>query len=574
MRNIHFGRFFVMLSPSAILRNLFDEIRYEKGSGMRLLLSIVLVLVFACGWADAAEKLGLSPLFSAHMVLQREIPVPVWGVGEPAAEVSVNFAGQAKTAKVDEKGEWKVVLEPLKAENTPAVMTIKSGERVINVDDVLVGEVWLCSGQSNMDYALGGLKMQYKKETPLAAEMATADFPLIRQFDVVKNVSFDNPLHNYNGKWVVCTPSSVSGYTAVGFFFARVLYQKLNIPVGIIKCAWGGMPVETFMSRDAFVGVDGGKGELEAVTQRLASFSEEAAAAKNKKDLEKWKIARKKNAADNKTAPKKPNVEKNPAGDPRNPTSLYNAMIYPLAPYAIRGAIWYQGEENGHRVRNDDKKGKPYAERFAAMITDWRKAWGQGDFPFYYVQLANMFAVTDVPAEFVPWAHLREAQLQTLSVSNTGMAVTIDVGEGADIHPRNKVVVGERLALLALAKDYKQDVSVFSGPLYKSAEFKDGKAVLTFDQVGTGLAAGKRADVWTAAELNSNAPERFQICGADKKWVWAAAKIIGKDTVEVSAGTVKEPVAVRYAWMNNPGSVVLLYNKEGLPASPFRTDSN
>lgn len=525
---------------------------------------IALAVCLLCGWAGAGEKLVPSALFSDNMVLQREIAVPVWGEAKPGSDVTVTFAGQTKTAKADDKGAWKLSLEPLKTDKKPAEMVIMSGSDTVTIKNVLVGEVWICSGQSNMQCPMSDFKGAPGKECkPIVDAITAADFPAIRHFLVKQTVSPEKKLTTLSGAWVVCTPKTVNGFTATGFFFARALYNKLGIPVGLVANAWGGVPIRSYMSREAMQTSKWGKETIEAQEKRQAAFNEEKAAADLKVATEKWEADKKAAEAAGRPAPFKPVKAKEPFSTPHYPSTLYNALLYPLAPYAIRGAIWYQGES--------DSGQKVYAEAFSTMIKDWRTLWGQGDFPFYFVQLANFQAVAEQPGDS-GYAIVRDAQFKTLAVPNTGMAVIMDVGEEKDIHPKNKITVGERLALWALAKDYKQNVKVYSGPLFKSAEFKDGKAVIKFDHAGSGLVAGKRVDVWTEPALNSDAPERFQICGADKKWVWATAKVAGSDTVEVSAESVKTPVAVRYLWMQNPGSVNLLYNKEGLPASPFKTD--
>jgi sialate O-acetylesterase len=516
----------------------------------------------------AADALQPAPIFCDFMVLQREMPVPVWGTAKPKAEVSVTFAGQTKTAVADDKGDWLVKLDPMPANNTVGEMQIKSGADTVRIKRILVGEVWLCSGQSNMEAFLVWLRNGPGGE-PLAKEETTADFPGIRMFEVKKEkeVEAKGPAKTVipaHATWLPCTPNSVNNYYPLaGYFFARELHRKLGIPIGIIKSAYGGTPIEAWMSRENLEASDYGKTTIAEWEKKAGEYDPKKADAEYAAVLDAWEKQMQAAQAAGKREPAKPAKSDEPTRNRYYPSIMYNAMIHPLIPFAIRGVIWYQGETNN---------GKSYYETFPAMIAAWRKAWGQGDFPFYYVQLPNFFKPEEQPSGYLKgWRVIREAQLKALSLPHTGMAVTIDIGDENNVHPPNKIDVGHRLALWALAKDYKQDV-VWSGPLFKSAKFADGKAVLTFDSVGAGLAAGKRPDVWTPPVLDSTAPERFQLCGKDKKWVWGKAAITGKDTVEVTSNVVKEPVALRYAWMDNPGNVPLLYNREGLPASPFRTD--
>ncbi len=524
---------------------------------MRMQVMWMAVLALWQGSTVAGGELTVSPLFSDNMVLQRERAVPVWGMAAPGAEVRVTFAGQTKTATADAKGAWKTSLDPLQADKTPAEMVISSGAKSVVVKDVLVGEVWICSGQSNMNQTMATLKQQNGKDTPLVKEIEAANFPAIRQFQVRSQTSPEHPQGVFSGRWIPCSPQSVDAFTGVGFFFARELHAKLGVPIGLIKSSVGGTPIESWMSKEMLQTSEYGK----KVIADWQAYDSDKAAAEYKTALAKWETLKKEAEAAGKPAPEKPSEQRAPF----NPAILYDTMIHPLIPFAIRGVVWYQGESNVGVPR-------AYYETFPALINGWRTAWGQGDFPFYFVQLANYMEVKNQPSGS-GFAVVRDAQLKALSLPNTGMAVAIDIGEEKDVHPRNKIDVGVRLALWARAKEYKQDVKVYSGPLFKSAQFMEGKVVLTFDSVGGGLVAGKRPDVWTAPELNSDPPERFQLCGADKKWVWGKAKITATDTVEVTSDVVKKPIAARYIWMDNPGPVPLLYNKEGLPAATFRTDN-
>jgi sialate O-acetylesterase len=376
--------------------------------------------------------------------------------------------------------------------------------------------------------------------------MADANnYPQIRQFLVGRKVIY-TPMYNCSGKWQVCSAQTAGNFTAVGYFFGRELNKQLNAPVGLVHTSWGGTPAESWMSKEYLEK----EPNFQPILKRFEEASVNYPALKDKyrSDMQKYNSIVPQLKAEGKPLPPKPEEPIGP-NHPYSPTGLYNGMIVPILPYGIRGAIWYQGESNAWRAYQ-------YRTLFPAMIKNWRDAWRQGDFPFLFVQLANYQAANPEPGES-DWAELREAQLMTLSMPNTGMAVIIDVGEANDIHPKNKQDVGKRLALWALAKTYGKNI-VYSGPIYKSMKVDGNKAVLTFDNVGTGLMA------------KGDSLKGFAIAGADKKFVWADAKIEG-DTIVVSSDKVAAPASVRYAWAINP--VCSLYNKEGLPATPFRTDT-
>ena len=497
-------------------------------------------LVLACA-AGVGADVKLPAIIGDHMCLQQGMKAPIWGWAEPGEEVTVSIGGQKQTAKADADGRWQVALEPLKV-GGPLEMTI-AGKNTIKVADILVGEVWVGSGQSNMQMTVTSSKDNQK-------EIAEAKYPQIRLFSVERAVAAE-PQKDCKGAWVECSPSTVPGFSAALYFFGRDVFKSVGTPMGLIHTSWGGTPAEAWTSAETL------KADpmLKVVFDRWAKSAEGYPKAKENwektKDAQmaKWKEAVAKAKAEGKQAPRQPRGPEEPAKSPHNPTSLYNAMIAPIIPYGIAGSIWYQGESNAGRAFE-------YRKLFPAMITDWRKHWGQGDFPFFFVQLANFMGRKEQPADSA-WAELREAQTMTLSLPKTGMAVIIDIGEAADIHPKNKQDVGGRLALAALATVYGKDV-VYSGPMYESMKVEGDKVRLKFKHVGGGLVA-KGADKLTG----------FAIAGEDKKFVWADAKIDG-DAVVVSSKDVAKPVAVRYAWADNPECN--LYNKAGLPASPFRTD--
>jgi sialate O-acetylesterase len=477
------------------------------------------------------------------MVLQAGMPLPVWGWADPGEQVTITLADQSRTITADEDGKWSVKLDPIK---TGGSYTLKvKGINTIELTDVLGGEVWLGSGQSNMEMAVGNARDK-------DAEIAAADYPQIRLFTVTKKIA-QEPQINCKGEWQVCTPNTVGRFSAALYFFGRELHKQLKVPIGLIHSSWGGTPIETWIGMPAFESTP----ELVPLAERFkkaaATFDPDAAAAQYEKTLEEWRkrLADAKDEAERRTLnSKKPQKPQNPSASQYSPARLFNGMINPLVPYAIRGAIWYQGESNA---------GSPiYGLEMRTLIQEWRDLWHEGDFPFLFVQLPNYMAAQTKPSESVSgWMRSREQFYQTLSWPNTGMAVTIDIGEASDIHPKNKQEVGRRLAQWALNKTYGKDV-VASGPLYKSMHVQGDKIVCEFDYVDGGLAI-----------RDGDKLKGFAIAGDDKNFVWADAEIVGP-TVVVSSPEIKSPASVRYAFANNPECN--LVNKASLPASPFRTD--
>lgn len=474
-----------------------------------------------------------NSLFSDHAVLQRNAPLPVWGTARVGEKVVVEFAGQmAETIAAD--GKWMVKLKPLKA-GGPFVMTIK-GDNTVTVNDVLVGEVWVCSGQSNMAQRIS------KKISNGEHEIADAKYPQIRLFYVRGNPT-DKPIEDVSGKWEVCAPETVTNFSAVGYFFARDLYKKMNIPFGLISSSVGGTPAEYWTSRNALLAdaqlkhiVGAHDNAKQTYPMRLEKYKNEETALLEKynKDVEAAK-------ADPKIVPIKPSAPKDPSNS-GGAGGLYTGMIKPLQPYAIKGVIWYQGEANSSRAAL-------YQRLFPALIGDWRKAWQQGDFPFLFVQIAPFKGMSP---------EIRESQLLTWQKTpNTAMVVTTDCGDAEDIHPILKQPVGARLALAASVLAYGQKAE-YSGPVFQSMTVANAKATLTFAHAKKLVAKG-------------GGLKGFQIAGADKKFVAAKAEINGNKLV-VYSPEVLSPVTVRYGWANVPD--VNLYNEIDLPASPFRTDSN
>ncbi len=484
----------------------------------------------------------LAPLFADHAVLQRDKPVPVWGRADAGEKVSVTFAGQTRAATTGADGKWIVFLEPLKASAQGADLVV-AGRNTLAVHDVVVGEVWLCSGQSNMEFTVS-------RAMNAPEEIATANFPLLRHIKVSTTVAAQPADHVATSGWQAATPQTVGGFTAVGYFFARDLYQKLGVPLGVVHSSWGGTPVESWMSAAALASNSAFKVVGERWAQNLAEYPAKKAAYDprlaewTKADAAAKALGKDKYAAWLKQNPK-PRAPRGP-GDSWTPTGLYNGMINPLVPYALRGVLWYQGESNAERAWE-------YHALFSAMITAWRAHFAQGDIPFYWVSLAN-YNVADGTGR--TYAFLREAQAQTLSLPNTGQALAIDIGNPNDIHPTNKQDVGRRLALLAKNRVY--DVTCDdTGPTFAGAT-REGTALrVRFTHATSGLIAHQKP------------PAALELAGADKVFHPATGRI-ERDTLLVASPQVKDPVAVRYAFTNAPDAN--LYNGSGLPAVPFRSD--
>ena len=629
----------------------------------------------ACTPPTPATDLSLPALFTDHMVLQRDTPIAVWGWASPKGTVSATINGQQATTTVDADSTWRLTLPPMPA-GGPHMLTI-AGADTLALADVLVGEVWVASGQSNMEWPV-------QASNDADAEIQAADFPNIRLFKVARTVAYTPQTQVEAEGWHAVTPETIPEFSAVAYFFGRRLYEDLDVPVGLIETAWGGTPAEAWTSASALnAAMNDFSEDIAAMTgdaddpaktyeaQRTAwlqAFTDNDQGYQNGqpvwvapdfddaawpamdlpqlwegaglpgydgvvwfrktfdlppawqgRDLELnlamiddidttwvngvavghtalWNQHRAYTIPANAVEPGRnviavrvldtgggggiygeaddfylasdsdrqslagpwsyqpgipPGTEmpRPPRAAQNRPTTLYNAMIAPLLPYTIRGAIWYQGESNAGRAYQ-------YRTLFPTMIEDWRDRWGLGDFPFFFVQLANFMGPQQNPSEAQTWPELREAQTMTLSLPNTAQAVIIDIGEADDIHPRNKQDVGTRLALAALNMTYEQHI-VYSGPAYREMTREGSTIRLHFDHVGSGLTT--RGDA-----LNG-----FAIAGADSQFVWAEAEIDG-ETIVVSSPAVADPVAVRYAWANNP--IISLYNRDGLPASPFRTD--
>lgn len=489
----------------------------------------VMLLTGLAGVLDASVK--LPALISDHMVLQQGVPVRIWGTADSEEGVRVEFQGQSVSTKAGPNGKWSIWLNPLTTAG-PLEMTISATNTIV-LRDVLVGEVWVGSGQSNMGFTLNSALRAEE-------EIAQANYPLIHLFHVKLTVA-DQPAEDVVGTWQVCSPETVRRFSAVEYFFGRDLHRARHVPMGLIESDWGGTPAQSWTSRPALEAEPSLRFILEDWERTLAAYP--AAKERYDREMASWKPAAEAAKAAGKTPPSQPRQPAGP-GHQNTPAGLYNAMIAPLTPYAIRGAIWYQGESNA-----SESHAYRYRRLFRTMIEDWRHAWGQGDFPFLFVQLANFKANPW-------WPVLRESQTDTLSLRNTGMAVAIDVGESHDIHPRNKQDVGWRLALAARHIAYGEPIE-FSGPLFRQAT-RDGGALRVWFTHAAGLQA-----------KGGGALTGFTVAGADGNFVPAEARIEGA-TLLVSSPQVSEPAAVRYAWADDPQCN--LVNQEGLPASPFRSD--
>lgn len=625
---------------------------------------IIAAVILAAGNAMAEVK--LPEIFSDNMVLQRDKPVTIWGWADKGEKVTVNFNGQLLTTKADKKGNWKFTLRPMPAGGPFELMI--SGKNKVHYSNVLLGDVWVCSGQSNMEWML-------RNTNDAKKEIAAADHPQLRLFTVKKETSY-KPLNDVKGTWYVCSPETVADFSAVAYFFGRKINQDIGVPIGLIHTSWGGTNIQTWISWDTMGTYPAYKNANLEEKQQLSEESKKKQAdfvsslANDKGDQEKWydspadgewktielpklweqtaignvdgniwfkktidvneaqvgkaatlhlskiddndvtyvngvKVGETNNYSADRvyTIPARvlrsgvneitvkvtdtggggglygeenemymeagnkdislagpwryrPSVINSDfgiqdAGPNSFPSQLYNAMVAPIIQYAIKGAIWYQGESNADEAYN-------YRTLFPQLIRDWRSKWGY-DFPFLWVQLANFMPQDSVPVES-EWAELREAQSMTLKVPATGQAVIIDIGERDDIHPRDKQDVGYRLALAGEKVAYSKDI-VFSGPTFTNMEKKDGKLILHFDNAGSGLEVHDKYGYLKG----------FAIAGNDKQFHWANAEITGAGEITVWNKSVADPVAARYAWGNNPDDANL-YNKEGLPASPFRTD--
>ena len=541
-----------------------------------------LLLIALSLTASLRADVKLNSIFTDHAVLQRDLAVPIWGTAKPGEKISVSFAGQTVSASAGADGHWLAKLAPLPASATPQVLTVKA-TNTVTISDVLVGDVWLASGQSNMGSPMSS--------GSAAEALPSANDPLLRFFNVTKTVAAE-PQADVKGQWLLTTPDNAKGFSAVAYFFARELRTTQKVPVAVLCAPWGGTPIKTWMSlaslRQAPPIADTVAEWDKAYAQYLTVKDKPELQAAYLVDMKDWETkvgpahkaavaaygelaSAAKSAGQpvppppklDRPEPMQPNPMAMPSASkrPSTPTIAYNGMIAPLAGYGLKGVIWYQGEGDGSR-------GAEYRVWFPRLIEGWRTVWGQGDLPFLFIQLPGCYASAE-PVATTGWAFVREAQLLTLKVPRTGMVVTSDIGDPQNVHPDNKVHVGARLALVARKVAYGEKI-VGTGPLYAGSTVEGGAVRIRFTEIGGGLAVGRAP--WVAKGVTALPEDHlvgFYVAGADQKWVEASAHIDGA-TVVVSSPAVAAPVAVRYAWANFPRAN--LANREGLAASPFRTD--
>lgn len=513
---------------------------------MRSIAALTAALAWIVLAAPAQADVQLAGLFGDDMVLQRDQKISIWGRADAGEAVRVTFDGTSASTTAAEDGTWRVTMGPFVVQAAQKLHVV--GKNTLTLTGVCVGDVWICSGQSNMAWPV-------KRAANAAQEIEDALNPRLRLFTVPRRVA-GSPQADLArpATWSVCNPETVGDFSAVAYAFGRQVRLDLGIPVGLIVTAWGGTPAESWTRAEVL----GRNSVLQPIAKRwneaLAAFPVRKQAFD--KALADWKDAAKQARAKGEKPPRRPRPPPGPT-HPHRAAGLWNGMVAPLVPFGIRGVIWYQGESNASRAEQ-------YATLFPEMIKDWRVAWQQGDFPFLFVQLANFRAVREQPGDSA-WAELRDAQRRALAVPRTGMAVAIDIGEARDIHPKNKQEVGRRLALCARALAYPDEIRgkldgpiVSAGPLYQAVRFERGRARLTFTHRGTGLA------------IRGDGPlQGFTIAGSDRVFRKAQAAL-EDGQVLVWHPDISEPKAVRYAWADNP--IANLANAEDLPASPFRTD--
>lgn len=482
---------------------------FRPGNPLRFMQALLLICMIAAsgiahGQSAPPDSFTVSRLFSDGAILQRNAEVPVWGTASSGTSVTIAFDGMLLEAEAGPDGIWRGALEP-QAAGGPHTLTISARDRTLDIQDVWFGDVWIASGQSNMEWTVAN-------SADAENEIRSANDPHLRHFKVPRSWAYEPEQTLAGGEWHSTDSSRVGQFSAVGYYFARALRTSADIPVGILNTSWGGSRIEAWLEPDA-----------------LTMTSEDLIALLN---------------------------EHKESGEERvnhQPTLLYNKMIRPLLSFPVTGFLWYQGESN---AGNAEDAGR-YAMQFQSLISSWRSAWGNDTAPFLFVSLVGFRAAPLEPGDS-NWALMRESQSAALALPNVGQAITIDIGEADDIHPRNKQDVGLRLALAARRLAYEEDL-VYSGPIYRDHVVEGDRVILSFDHTGSGLVA-----------RGSSQPGGFSIAGADRRFVWADARIDG-DTVVVSSDSIETPVAVRYAWADNPDRANL-YNEEGLPAAPFRTD--
>ncbi len=509
---------------------------------MKLTFSFIIVLLISRNSGLHAAELKLATIFSDHMVLQCDKPLTVWGWADPDESVTVSFGGQSKSVITSVNGKWFLKLDPSKAsaKSQELIARGKEGRKVI-VKDVLVGEVWFGSGQSNMAMAVGSANN-------FEAEKAAANLPLIRYYSEA-SLPADKPQAKGKGKWEICSPESVRRFSATLYFFGREIHREVGVPVGLVTASAGATHIESWLSAEVQSSDPDTKGEYEAQLKAWVGFDEAKFKADYEKKLAAWKFAFSMGKSSEKDKPSDPDRMIAHIKGKGGPSGLFNARVFNLAPFTLRGIIWYQGESNSGLPGSNQKH--LYHKQLSLLVTSWRELWGD-ELPFAWVQLPNFTA----PGE--GWPRIREAMLKALELPKTGMAITIDIGDEKDIHPKNKQEVGKRLSYWALGTVYGKKVPAISGPLPTGSTISGNSITVSFKHTNGGLKS-----------INGGPLAGFQIAGADQQWKPAVVEIKG-DSVVVTSPLVAQPVSVRYAWKDLPDCS--LANGAGLPASPFRTD--
>jgi sialate O-acetylesterase len=525
-----------------------------KHRRMRLLVSWIaatsVLLLATAGPLPALAEVRLPKIFSDNMMIQRDQPVRVWGWADPGEDIKVIFAGKAGQARADAKGAWAAEL-PAVHEGDNLEMSV-TGRNAVVLKNLIVGDIWLCSGQSNM-------AMPLRETLPAREDAGAANSPKIRRIKLDLSLraeaSEDVPAM---GPWQVCTPACAGAFSAMGFHFAREIHRKTGVPIGLLESCWGATRIEPWISPASMASTSAFRQVEEERQKALAAYKLSAVAALDA--TEKWLSSNRDRIRAGGQVPPAPTFPQHPWAEFTAWHALYNGMIHPVVRFPIKGALWSQGEANGY---------EGYGEKMKLLIGGWRKAWNLGEFPFYYTQLSTCNDYSPNPWFGDSYAKIRDEQCKALAITNTGMAVVLDIGDN-DVHYKNKYDAGVRLARWALARDYGQRELEVSGPLFRQMKIEGGQARITFNHVGTGLLIGKKVGQAPTEEDRGGKLQGFAVAGADKKWKAADAVIEGASVV-VSSPEVPAPVAVRYAFAHRPKGPNL-YNREGLPASPFRTD--
>jgi sialate O-acetylesterase len=526
---------------------------------LRRVLQGLIAVSFGLVSVGMRAEVKLASVFGDHMVLQRGVKLPVWGWSKPGDVVTVTLGQATKSATTAASGRWEVSFDALPAGGPLAMAVIGSeaGERgkVILVKDILVGDVWLGSGQSNMDFRVAAGDRYWCGVMNEQAEVAAANWPQIRMFKVGLKMT-DAPEKDVQGQWMVTTPETVKDYSAVGYFLSRDLYEHLHVPIGFIDASFGASTVQAWISPEAMQQHADYAYLLEAYAKAKADWVKDGPAKTEayEKAMPAWAEKAAKELSEGKYEPRGPSLG-DPGQNQHNPSVLFNGMIAPIVGYPIKGAVWYQGESN-----EDAKSAAIYRSMMETMIGDWRGRWGEGEFPFLYVQLANLGQLALTPPEHAPIAYVREQQRLNLSVPNTAMAVTIDIGDAGNVHPKNKQELCRRLALMARKLAYGETDVVSSGPMYDGFTVDGGKVMVRFKDAEGGLAT------------KGGTPIGFAVAGTDKRWAWAEAKI-ENDTVVLTPPAGMVVVAVRYGYADNPPVNLFAKGENGLPAVPFKSDT-